>query len=311
MESCILGAKKLIEEQVNKNRISYGIAFKEFHKTYCWTNENIYEYLKLASFEGKDSALSVMASGDQVFNLVCKGINNIDAFDVNRLTEFFALGLKRAMILKYDYYDFLLNMKYLCLYDDITIEYISELIKGLFPYMESEHRIFWEELIDYNYKIQKGSTVGLNLIQMLTVGYMVRENRINYNTYLQDEESYNRLKQNLVNANIIFKCANAVELHEEFSGKYDFILLSNILDYFKNYWGPNWTYANLKKYICNLESISNSGGTIFLHYLFDGFAAFDDTIFGNSVVYNKDLEDEELHVFKNGNFDGMLLKRVK
>ena len=75
-------------------------------------------------FKDKKKALSVLASGDHVFNLIYYGILNIDTFDTNRLTEYYALGLKRAALLAFTYEEYLLfNQKLICLcLSYITIE---------------------------------------------------------------------------------------------------------------------------------------------------------------------------------------------
>jgi len=99
MERAIEGAKKLIETQVRGLQTDGNFAkFREFGKNYFWTNENIAGYLDLVDFEGKINALSVLASGDQAFNLVTNGIMDIDTFDINALSEYIALGLNRAAI---------------------------------------------------------------------------------------------------------------------------------------------------------------------------------------------------------------------
>lgn len=80
--------KELIE-----NYIKYHNAFS--NRVYSYTNENIKSYLNNFDFNGKSSALSVLSSGDQVFNLIHNGITNIDTFDSNYLTEFYSLGIKK------------------------------------------------------------------------------------------------------------------------------------------------------------------------------------------------------------------------
>ena len=169
MEKCIEGVKWLIDCQVrNKQICRVGVPFSEFQKTYSWTNEFIPGYLDLVSFEDKNSALSVMASGDHTFNLITKGITDIDTFDTNRLTEYYALGFKRAMILKYDYDDFILTMRYINS-EYATIDDISTLILELLPFMDSIHALYWKRIVDYNYKMQKEIGTDLNLFQMITL----------------------------------------------------------------------------------------------------------------------------------------------
>lgn len=48
---------------------------------------------------------------------------------------------------------------------------------------------------------------------------------------------YEEFKNRLMLANITFKEANAYRLEAKFGSTYDFVLLSNILDYFDKYFG--------------------------------------------------------------------------
>lgn len=308
MERCIASAKRLIAEQVSRNRASYGISFNTYNKSYCWTNENIKGYLNLVDFNGKENALSVLASGDHAFNLVYNGIKNVDTFDVNRLTEYIALGLKRAMILKYSYQDFLIVMKNLCSYDS-KVECIYEIIEGLLPYMEEKHSKFWQEIIKFNYIIQKENSTNINLIHMLTVNFTESYDYIRGNSYLKNEEAYNKLKLDLLNAKINFKNVNALDLSQEFNGKYDLVLLSNILDYFGHYWGSYWDYETLKNYTEKLENITNKDAIIFLNYLFV-HPQYAVTLFDDSTIKTDDLETEEI-ITLDDDSSGVILKRVK
>lgn len=98
--------KKLIERQVKDGFYFDLIDYKSIcQPVYLWTNENVRGYQNL--FEGKKNVLSVLSSGDQIFNMLLKGVIKIDTFDNNGLTEYFTLGLKKAMILKYSYEEFL------------------------------------------------------------------------------------------------------------------------------------------------------------------------------------------------------------
>jgi len=316
MEKHIEGAKQLIEQQVTHNKISsFGARFAEHQKVYSWTNENIAAYLDTENFENKNSALTVLASGDHTFNLLFNGVNNIDTFDSNALTEFYALGFKRAMILKYDYHTFLDLMGKL-LHENTSIIEINDIIASLFPYMEKEHKIFWVSIIEYNYKLQKEHNTNLNLFLMLTLANNNIES-IFHNNYLFNEENYNKLKSKLTQANITFKCANAVNLASDFSGEYDFILLSNILDYFNHVWGYQWKYEDLKSYLNNLESICNNDSIIFIKYIYYYGTKMNKKryIFTSFGVTASDLTDEEIILFPSlpgsSISDGMVLKRVK
>lgn len=318
MEKCIEGAKWLINYQVECKQIcSIGRPFIEFQKVYSWTNEFIPGYLDLINFNDKNSALAVMASGDHSFNLVTNGIMNIDTFDTNRLTEFYALGFKRAMILKYDYQSFLTKMLYISS-DLVTIEYISDLILELLPYMDSTHAKYWKSIVDYTFKLQKEQGTNLNLIQMLTLNNNLTD-ITNYNNYLTNEEQYELLRKRLTQANINFKYANAANLSREFTGKYDLMLLSNILDYFAKLWSFNWGYEKLQAYEKDLESLMNRDGVIFLKYIYH-YGANDKIIrrhalICDSSITRKNLTEEEVCRLapdpKTKAFNGMILKKVR
>jgi len=145
----------------------------------------------------------------------------------------------------------------------------------------------------------------------------IRNELIKNNNYLQDEESYNLLRNNLGKANINFKYANALNLNREFSSKYDVLLLSNILDYFYSFLGNNWEYYELQEYESRIEQLINNNGVIVLHYImmFGSSRFTSDKLFDNSGIVKDDLTDEEVYKVnrKDSNkvYDGIILKRVK
>ena len=102
VHNAIEGAKNIFE-----NNPSNFVKHETFCPVYAWTNESVYNALDFADAYGRQRALSVLASGDQVFSMLDYKIDDIDTFDINALTEYYALGLKRAMILKYDYFYFI------------------------------------------------------------------------------------------------------------------------------------------------------------------------------------------------------------
>ncbi|MBQ4584294.1 MAG: hypothetical protein IJA94_05360 [Bacilli bacterium] len=42
--------------------------------------------------------MCVLSRGDHAFNAICHGIDKVDTFDVNRLTEYYAIGFKKRAI---------------------------------------------------------------------------------------------------------------------------------------------------------------------------------------------------------------------
>jgi len=314
MENCIKGARHLMVSQMKRNSISNSEKlFTEYSKAYYWTNENIKAYLSLVDFTGKTNALTVAASGDQAFNLVTNGVMNIDTFDTNALSEFIAFGLKRAMILKYSYNEYITFMQ-LLKSDDLSKEQLNSIVNDLFPFMEARHQFFWRSVLNYNHQAQKFYNTNLNLLRMLTL-----DNKFvpQYNNYLSDEEHYEHLRKKLGNANITFRCVNAKDLSTEFTNKYDFILLSNILDYIFEYWGWRWNYDQLAKYEKELGNILKPDGIIFLNYVFTYIVGeiVSDRIFPPSSITVNDLVNEEIYQIPKYNnsheSDGIILSRNK
>lgn len=304
--------KRLIDDQINYSHNVINTMFRGYQNTYFITNEDIKAYLKLVSFEGKDSALSVLASGDQAFSLITEGITNIDTFDINSLSEYMALGLKRAMILKYSYEEFwdILNRVRSFNLNDLT-----DFLKDLLPFMEPKHQQFWKSIINYNYKLQVQSNRPFNLLLLLSRGGWILNEYWEKVNYLESKEKYETLRNRLGNTNISFRNASAYNLGKRFKGKeFDFILFSNILDYFTKYFGEDWDYSKLKAYEKTLMPLLKKDGVIFLHYLFTYFPDEEEQppLFHYSEINKEDLEDEEFHILNtNGRHNSVLLKRAR
>lgn len=265
MEDILRKTKHFINKQIDcRSAQKYGFMFSSCSKVYPFTNENIKEYIDIVDTENANNALTVMASGDHAINLISKGIMNIDTFDVNQLTEYYALGLKRAMFEKFSYsqfQEFILNFEN----EHMPLNDLSASLEDLLPFMEGKYREFWQIIIDYNYKKQKSLRHPVNLLSMLL--YEIDPQATN-NPYFNDVDEYNKVKENIGKANITFKRANANNLHNEFNKEYDLVLLSNILDYFGTVWGNKWSEQELLKYIENLKKITKDNGNIFLKYTF-------------------------------------------
>jgi len=296
MSASIRNAKNMIDNQLKQG--FYGdnkCPFLKYSKLYLKTNENISAYLKFLEKDNLNSALTVLSSGDHLFNLLCLGVKEIDTFDSNIFTSYYALGLKKAMILKYNYKEYIETFLKLSS-ESTTLDEITSIILDLTKYMENEHQKFWSKIAEYNYKEQNRRKVFLNILLMFAMeGSCIDENNIlTGNRYLQDEEAYNITKTNLNLANISFKNANAVNLSQNFSKTYDTLLLSNIPDYFWIKWSDSWQYNKLKEYEEKLFEISNENATIFLNYIFGNKIK---PVIKRSYVYPEDLIHEEIKVF--------------
>jgi len=321
LSDAILNTKKIIHSRIkDKNDILSSKKFNGYERAYFTTNELIAEYLELVELNSEMNALSVTSSGDHMFNLITKGILNIDTFDINKLTEYLAFGLKTAMIIKYNYEEYINALKILNhKYSDFGET--SSIISDLIPLMDKKYRIFWKKILDYSYKIQKRNNTSINIMQILCKDFESINNIQVYNNYLKSQENYNKLKNNLGKTNITFRHADAEYLANEFKNKkYDLILLSNILDYFFTKWGYDWEYNKLELYEDSLKEIIKDEGIIFLFYMFDydylylikTYGIYNIELIRSSGVSINNLKEENIHKITNPIYNdnsGIILAR--
>ncbi len=290
MKSDYLEVKELIKRQVMDNEIMlYGDLFANYQKTYFWTNENIRGFINL--LEDPSRALIVLSSGDLLFSLLNKGLLNIDTFDTNNMANYFTLGLKKALILKYNYQDFKDIVTKLKNYN-ISVEELSIIILDLIPYMDSEYRHFWYEIVDYNYFLQKECHTHLNLLLMLTLNYY-RVDILYKLDYLKNEEEYNKLRCNLLLSNITFTNCNGLLLNDNFSNPYDLVYLSNIMDYFYPYHLKEFNINDALNYVTRISKLLNKDGLLLIDYLF-AYQLCDFTEEANLVLQQDVLFDSKI-----------------
>ena len=305
---------EIIEKQVNFGKILLeGESFSKYQKIFMSTNENIKDSLNLIEFENKHNALSVMASGDHSFNLINKNILNIDTFDTNMLTEYYVLGIKRSMIVKYKYQEYIEKYK-LFTNMNASLENITGTLYDLLPLMDVKYRLFWKKIIEFNYKIQKDKQNKINLFYMLFINLNHIDFIINNNNYLSNENEYNILKNNITKSNIKFNNVNATNLGEFYkNSRYDVVLLSNILDYFgKEYKNSKkvFNYEELLKYEDSIFNIMNKDGILFLKYIinFSKNNFVRNNVFMDSFIKTSEFTRESIHKVPNGSLDdGMIL----
>lgn len=309
MDESTLYAKEMIKNQVNQKRITNVFEpFSKYSKGYLWTNENIKEYINKKYISEYNSALSVTASGDHLFNLILNNVLNIDTFDTNTLTEYNVLGLKKALMEKFKYNDFLTICE-LIANNMLTLEETTYLIKDLLPLMDKKYRKYWQNISEYNYQLQKNNDEYLDLFAMLFININEKNNFIRRNSYLMGKDNYDKFKENMMRANINFYCTNAINILDTFPNqKYDVILLSNILDYIT----INWNYEQLRKFEDELLFITNNNGKIFLAYLLNYYNKNNKNIFRRADIKKEELINEIIIELKEKDYkhnDAVILIR--
>ncbi len=206
--------------------------------------ENATENIKnsIGNYNQNDRVLTVLSSGDHVFNYLVRGVENIEAFDVNVFTRYY-FELKRACIEKMKHETFIQNADSLIIY---ALQYLDELPLSLESYnfwnfyrnnMNPEH---------YDKFLYKSPSFSLK----------------SYNCYFE-KENYERLQSILKsNIEISFHRTEAINLNKSVLGKFSEINFSSIYSLMSK--------KEMPKLIRKMNPFLSQNGKM-LFYSFGGF----------------------------------------
>lgn len=192
-----------------------------FHNSsavYKISNERIQDYEKY--LRKRKKVLSVIGSGDQILNCILNGTKNIDAFDISVFPKYF-LELKMAAIKA------LTVDEYIDFFYEVTNrdEVYEDMYYRIAVYLENDMCEFWDSLFNFfEWKEIYNST-------MFSSEPNIASNAINQNKFLQSEEEYNRLREELDNVKITYYEGDILELSSYLRDSYDLVYLSNIVYY--------------------------------------------------------------------------------
>lgn len=192
-----------------------------FHNSsavYKISNERIQDYEKY--LRKRNKVLSVIGSGDQILNCILNGTKNIDAFDISVFPKYF-LELKMAAIKA------LTVDEYIDFFYEVTNrdEVYEDMYYRIAVYLENDICEFWDSLFNFfEWKEIYNST-------MFSSEPNIASNAINQNKFLQSEEEYNRLREELDNVKITYYEGDILELSSYLRDSYDLVYLSNIVYY--------------------------------------------------------------------------------
>lgn len=213
---------------------------------YKISNERTEEYYH--HLVNKEKVLSVIASGDQILNMILEGSKEIDAFDISTFPKYF-LYLKIAAILTFtreDYLDFFYDLTkdnevYDEMYDDLCVN------------LTKDSREFWNSLFNFfDWKDIYGSTLFYSEVFFSSTA--VRQNK-----FLQSDEYYEELRRKLKDIIINTYECNIYKSASMFKKKYNLVYLSNI--FFYN------DLSDYKKLLGNLTLAENGIALTYLHSL--------------------------------------------
>jgi len=248
---------KDLENAINIiNNKSHNINYQSI---YLFTNENLNALNNKINLNNK-RIITVCSSGDQYFNFLMQNPLDIVLYDINVLTEYiFYLKKKSIENLEFDEYkDFFINKK-------LSNKYIlsKDIYNKVREDLPDKIKIFWDELYKRytNKELFKSNLFYKNK-------YSTKE-IINNNEYLKGELEYKLLKEKIKkNKEPVFYNINIFDEFINEKIKFDFIYLSNILDYLsisniKEY------YIKLKQIITKLSNYLTYEGEIGINYIFN------------------------------------------
>lgn len=236
--------------------------FVEYACFYRVTNEKANEIIEKANIFDSGKILSVLASGDQTFDLINQGIEKIDTFDINRLTEYYALGFKKRAVECLNYKELQKLFSYhRGMYGNVHYNLQPEIENYVISNMEEEYKWFWEQ---FKYVLEQE---GFNpSIFDLSIQDAYKD--ICKNNYAKNEKTYRNFQKLCRNVKITFNHASITQLPKDFD-KYDVVYLSNIMDYITAF------YSEKEKTLYSAEDLLqqiydknlNDSGQIIMTYL--------------------------------------------
>lgn len=226
-------------------------AFGNFKPSYLFSNENLGFYYPLFHLKNKD-ILTVTGSGDQIIMGMLNDCKSIDTFDSNKIT-YYNLMLKLMAIKCLKYEEFI---KFYSSNTNNKIEYLKY-IKNIIG--NNNFLSFYENILKYDDNAFSGCFLD-NSIDIENI-----KRRI---TYLNKNE-FIKLKNKDLSYDINFENIDLFDIPQKFKKKYDFINLSNILDYCND-------YEKIKKLFFDLnENNLNQNGYILLKYCWSPISKSD------------------------------------
>ncbi len=231
---------------------------RSFSTLYPFTTENLNGYMSLFDFN-KKRVLTVGSSADQILNSFSLGSKDIVCFDRNTFTKYY-FDLKKAGIKEFSLEEF---VKFFCLYNSNFIKnkevFNLRDFERLVPYLSSSSLTFWSEILSCfsSYKVRNrlfsSDEYPVNVIKKIN-NYMVRE-------------KYNLLKKSIDELNVTFIHSDIRYVSDLLSGKFDYIMLSNIAAYLEGIYYDK--LRGFKNNVLELSDFLNENGVIFLSYLYD------------------------------------------
>ncbi len=219
----------LVEAHIEKAKelIATNTCDNMFNMIYPFSNENLAGCLKEFHLSNKD-CLTVLGSSDQALDMSLFNAKSITAFDINPLTPYYFYLKKAALMANLSYQQYLEFFCYLDYPDYWKTNdnaFNKQTFDKLVPYLKDDNLKFWSSLFDTftSLEIRKSN----QLFSFDESSYQTLKQTINY----LNETHYDELKEKASSLDINFLNFDIYRLEKELSQKYDFMYLSNIIQY--------------------------------------------------------------------------------
>ncbi len=191
--------------------------FSSHSSIYAFTNEKANNEIYKETLENKEKILTIIGSGDQIFNSILLGSKDITATDISNFTVYyFNLKLAAIKTLTYEEYLEFFNIKSRKCFS-------KELYDKIFPNLDRESAFFWSVLFN-SYKTSKIRKSDFFMPAKV-------KDYIKNNPYLSSSENYKKLKSKINDVDISITIGNIFALIGTLRDGYDLINASNIMDY--------------------------------------------------------------------------------
>ncbi len=238
--------------------------FSHRSRVYLFSNEPLITdkaFFNDADLSNK-SIFSIIASGDFFFNSGLFGCKNMTLVDINEYAYYY-FEIKRAMIKKYNYEEFITMYKDL---DNIYYkfnEYSSFIKDDIRNRIINKFSLYADDVSSFVKNISWSCSYEFNNLDNIS-------RRIDFfrthNLYLSSEDNYNKLKSLLLKDDIVLNMyvSSLFDLDLDNMEKFDYIYLSNIGDYCDT--------SLFYEFLLNIKNkILNETGKIILVYRTDNY----------------------------------------
>lgn len=251
-------------------------AHSSYSPIYLASTENVIDSMKI--YKNYETVLAVGSSGAQGFEAALNGAYKIDLFDINELQRLYFEYMKTAITIL-DYETFLKHFTiktYMSKSERVIFkDFLSdELYDKLVKYLPQDVQDVYTPLYDYF------NSVDLILSNLYRTDYTLLASYLKKYISFYNYDEYYKLQRILRNeqCQITYKTLPITEILKQYSGKYDLIMLSNVLQFYDQIENLN-TVQLVEDFINNLSNLLTEDGVIEVSYLFEiATLAFKDKI---------------------------------